>query len=312
VSSVGPFVRGELALAPSLLASAGVRADAVRFRVNDRLITATNPDDSGERTLHAVSPAFGLVWRTTPLASLYATVSSSFETPTTTELGNKPDGSAGINPELKPQRALSVEMGAKGLLPGSAVRWEVAAFQTGARDELVPFDIPGGAGRRYYRNAGRTTRRGAEAGAEAEAGPLTVRAAYSYSRFRYVDYLVGTTSYAGKRIPGVPEHALAAGASYRVSGFTLSGTADVATRMDVDDANSVQAAGRAIFGLAVSNTIGLGGVRLAPLVAVQNLTGARSVGSVSVNATGGKFFEPAPGRTLLVRMALSRDLGDAP
>jgi iron complex outermembrane receptor protein len=312
VSSVGPFVRGELALLPSLLASAGVRADAVRFRVNDRLITATNPDDSGDRTLHAVSPAFGLVWRAAPLASLYATVSSSFETPTTTELGNKPDGTAGINPDLKPQRALSTEIGAKGLLPGSAVRWEVAAFQTRARDELVPFDIPGGAGRRYYRNAGRTTRRGAEAGAEAELGPLAVHTAYSYSRFRYVDYLVGTTSYAGKRIPGVPESALAAGASYGLAGFTLSGTADVATAVYVDDANSAQADGRTIFGLAVSNTIGVGGVRLAPLVAVQNLTGVRSAGSVSVNATGGKFFEPAPGRTLLVRMALSRDQGDVP
>jgi len=312
VSSVGPFVRGELALAPSLLASAGVRADAVRFRVKDRLITATNPDDSGDRTLHAVSPAFGLVWRTTPLASLYGTVSSSFETPTTTELGNKPDGSAGINPDLKPQRALSVEVGAKGLLPSGGVRWEVAAFQTGARDELVPYDIPGGAGRRYFRNAGRTTRRGAEAGAEADVGPLTVHAAYSYSRFRYVDYLVGTTSFAGKRIPGVPESALAAGASYRLAGFTLSGTADVATPVYVDDANSTRTDGRTIFGLAVSNTIGVGGVRLAPLVAVQNLTGVRSVGSVSVNATGGKFFEPAPGRTLLVRMALSRDAGEAP
>jgi len=311
VSSAGPFVRGELALSPSLLASAGVRADAVRFRVKDRLITATNPDDSGDRTLHAVSPAVGLVWRTTPLASLYATVSSSFETPTTTELGNKPDGSAGINPDLKPQRALSTEVGAKGLL-GSAVRWEVAAFQTSARDELVPFDIPGGNGRRYFRNAGRTTRRGAEAGAEAELGPLAVHAAYSYSRFRYVDYLVGTTSYAGKRIPGVPESALAAGASYRLAGFTLSGTADVATAVYVDDANSAQADGRTILGLAVSNTIGVGGVRLAPLVAVQNLTGVRSAGSVSVNAAGGKFFEPAPGRTLLVRMALSRDQGDTP
>jgi len=311
VSSAGPFVRGELALSPSLLASAGVRADAVRFRVKDRLITATNPDDSGDRTLHAVSPAVGLVWRTTPLASLYATVSSSFETPTTTELGNKPDGSAGINPDLKPQRALSTEVGAKGLL-GGAVRWEAAAFQTSARDELVPFDIPGGNGRRYFRNAGRTTRRGAEAGAEAELGPLAVHAAYSYSRFRYVDYLVGTTSYAGKRIPGVPESALAAGASYRLAGFTLSGTADVATAVYVDDANSAQADGRTILGLAVSNTIGVGGVRLAPLVAVQNLTGVRSAGSVSVNAAGGKFFEPAPGRTLLVRMALSRDQGDTP
>ena len=309
VSSAGPFVRGELALLPSLLASAGVRADAVRFRVRDRLISATNPDDSGERTLHAVSPAFGLVWRATPLASVYATVSSSFETPTTTELGNKPDGSAGINPELEPPRALSLELGAKGLLAGSALRWEVAAFRTGASDELVPFDIPGGAGRRYFRNAGRTTRVGAEAGAGAEVGRLSLQAAYSYSRFRYVDYVVGTTSFAGNRIPGVPEHALAATAAVHAGSLTMSGTADVASAMDVDDANSAQAKGRTILGLALSNTIRVGGVQLSPLVALQNLANVRSVGSVSVNATGGKFFEPAPGRTLLVRMALARDAG---
>ncbi len=312
VSSAGPFVRGELAILPSLLASAGVRADAVRFRVRDRLVTATNPDDSGERTLHAVSPAFGLVWRTTPLSSVYATVSTSFETPTTTELGNKPDGSAGINPELDPQRALSLELGAKGMLVGSALRWEVAAFRTGARDELVPFDIPGGAGRRYFRNAGRTRRLGAEAGAEADLGPLSLRAAYSYSHFRYVSYVVGTTSYAGNRIPGVPEHALAATVAARAGSFTLSGTADVATAVDVDDANSAQARGRTVLGLAVSNTLRLGGVRLSPLVALQNLADVRSVGSVSVNATAGKYFEPAPGRTLLVRMALARDVSGIP
>src|SRR5688572_21890375 len=309
VSSAGPFVRGELAILPALLASAGVRADAVRFRVRDRLVTATNPDDSGERTLHAVSPAFGLVWRTTPLSSVYATVSTSFETPTTTELGNKPDGSAGINPELDPQRALSLELGAKGMLVGSALRWEAAAFQTGARDELVPFDIPGGAGRRYFRNAGRTRRVGAEAGAASEIGRLSLQAAYSYSRFRYVSYVVGTTSYAGNRIPGVPEHALAATAAVRAGSLTMSGTADVASAVDVDDANSAQAKGRTILGLAVSNTIRVGGVRLSPLVALQNLANVRSVGSVSVNATGGKYFEPAPGRTLLVRMALARDAG---
>ena len=312
VSSAGPFVRGELAIVPSLLASAGVRADAVRFRVRDRLISATNPDDSGERTLHAVSPSFGLVWRTTPLASIYATVSSSFETPTTTELGNKPDGSAGINPELRPQRALSLELGAKGLLSGSAVRWELAAFQTGARDELVPFDIAGGAGRRYFRNAGRTRRVGAEAGLGADIGRLSLDAAYSFSRFRYVSYVVGTTSYAGNRIPGVPEHALSATAAVHAGSVTLSGTADVASAVDVDDANSAQAEGRTVLGLALSNTVRVGGVRLSPLVGLQNLADVRSVGSVSVNATGGKFFEPAPGRTLVVRLALARDLGTNP
>jgi iron complex outermembrane receptor protein len=307
VSSAGPFVRGEIALAPTLLASAGVRADAVRFRVRDRFVTATNLDDSGERTLHAVSPAAGLVWRAAPLTSFYGTVSTSFETPTTTELANKPDGSTGINPVLQPQRTLALEIGGKGLVPGTAVRWDVAAFDARARDELVPFDIPGGAGRRYFRNAGRTSRRGAELGAEADLGALSLRTAYSYSRFRYVDYSVGTTSYAGKRIPGVPEHVLTTVASLRAAGFTLSGTADVATALDVDDANTAQAPGRTILGLSVSNTVRVGGVRLAPLVALQNLGDVRSVGSVSVNATGGKFYEPAPGRTLLVRFSLARD-----
>jgi iron complex outermembrane receptor protein len=135
VTSVGPFVRGEVALAPAVLLSAGVRADAVRFKVHDHLVNANDPDDSGARTLHAVSPSAGIVWRASPLSSLYASVSSSFETPTTTELGNKPDGSAGINPDLQPQRTLTLEIGTKGVLPLIGVRWDAALFQARAHDE---------------------------------------------------------------------------------------------------------------------------------------------------------------------------------
>jgi iron complex outermembrane receptor protein len=306
VTSVGPFARAELSLTPRLLASAGVRADAVRFQVRDRLVSATNPDDSGDRTLRALSPAVGIVWRAAPLASLYANVSSSFETPTTTELGNKPDGSAGFNPDLQPQRTLSVEMGSKGLLPLIGVRWDVALFESRVRDELVPFAIPNGAGRVYYRNAGRTVRRGGELGLQVSAGPLGAEAAYAYSHFRYLDYVVGTTSYAGNRIPGVPEQSLRSAVSYRTGNATLSATADLAGAVDVDDANSAQAAGRTIIGAAVGTRLRLGGAELAPMVALQNLAGVRYVGSVSVNATGGKFYEPAPGRTLLVRLSLAR------
>jgi iron complex outermembrane receptor protein len=305
VTSIGPYLRGELALAPRLLASAGVRADAVRFEVQDHLVTATNPDDSGDRTLHAVSPAFGLVYRL-GTASVYANVSGSFETPTTTELGNKPDGSAGINPELQPQRTVTREVGAKGIASWAPIRWDVALFDATARDELVPFDIVGGNGRRYYRNAGRTSRRGAELGVQAELGAVTMQGAYTLSHFRYVEYVVGTTSYAGHRIPGVPDQALSLAATLRRGVMAFSATADVAGAVDVDDANSAQAAGRTLLGVAVGGTVHAGGARLTPLVALQNLGGVRSVGSVSVNATAGKFYEPAPGRTLLVRLAVSR------
>ena len=110
----------------------------------------------------------------------------------------------------------------------------------------------------------------------------------------------------------MPEHALGATAAVHAGSVTLSGTADIASAVDVDDANSAQAKGRTILGLALSNTVRVGGVRISPLVGLQNLANVRSVGSVSVNATGGKFFEPAPGRTLLVRMALARDAGTNP
>jgi iron complex outermembrane recepter protein len=312
VTSVGPFVRGELALASRLLASAGVRADAVRFQVRDRLITATNPDDSGDRTLHAVSPAVGIVWRAATLASVYANLSSSFETPTTTELGNRPDGSAGFNPDLQPQRSVSLELGTKGLLPVLGVRWDMALFESHVRDELVPFAIPNGAGRVYYRNAGRTLRRGGELGLEASVGPVGMETAYSYSSFHYVEYVAAGTSFAGNRIPGVPVQALRSAISYRHGDATLSATADVASAIDVDDANSTQAAGRAIFGAALGSHLRLGGTEIAPLVALQNLGGVRYVGSVSVNAAGGKFFEPAPGRMLLVRLSLTRAADTAP
>lgn len=312
VTSVGPFVRGELALAPSLLLSAGVRADAVRFEVRDHLVTATNPDDSGERTLHAVSPSAGIVWRATSLSSLYASASSSFETPTTTELGNKPDGSAGINPDLQPQRTLMLEVGTKGVVPLLGVHWDAALFQARARDELVPFAIPGGQGRNYYRNAGRTQRRGAELGVQADAGPLSLQSSYTYSHFRYVDYVVNGTSYAGNRIPGVPVHALAAEASLHHGPMTFSATADVASGMMVDDPNSAETSGRAIFGLGVASHIRAGDAELSPMVAVQNLGDVHAVGSVSVNATGGKFYEPAPGRALVLRLSVSRAPTAAP
>ena len=315
VNSVGPFARAEVAIAPTLLASAGVRADAVHFALDDHLVTPTNPDDSGDRTLHAVSPSAGLVWRVSPLASVYGSVSSSFETPTTTELGNKPDGSAGINPDLQPQRTVAMEVGAKGVLLAwmpAVIQWDAALFAARATDELVPFDIPGGGGRRYFRNAGRTLRRGAELGVEASSRLLELRAAYTLSRFRYVDYTVGSTSYEGRRIPGVPVQSLATTISVGDEPLRLSMTADVTGPVEVDDANSAQAPGHTSIGAAVAANVFVGAVRVAPMIALQNIGNARYASSVSVNASGGKFYEPAPGRTLVLRLSLARNAGAPP
>jgi len=304
VSSFGPYVRDEIAFTDRYRVTLGARYDNVTFRVTDHLITATNPDDSGERSLDAISPLLGFVARLGTFNSAYASVSTAFETPTATELANKPDGSAGINPDLDPQYATTVEAGFKGLLM-SRVRYDASLFHTRVRDELIPFEVPGGAGRRYYRNAGSTRRRGAELGLSASLGVVTVGASYSYSDFFFRDYVVGTSDFGGNRIPGVPNQQMQGYVTHNWRGwfFTLEGQTQGG--MYMDDANRLRSGSWEVMNARVGGRIALGDVAFSPVFAMSNLFDRTYAGSIVVNAPANRYFEPAPGRTVYAGLSIA-------
>jgi iron complex outermembrane receptor protein len=296
VRSIGPYVRDEFAIG-RVNATAGVRADNTEFEVIDAFLS-DGRDDSGTRHMRAVSPITGVSLRISESHAAYASVSSAFETPTTTELGNQADGSAGLNTTLRPQYSTTLEVGEKGLLPGR-VQYDVALFETRVRDELIPFDI--GNGRTAFRNAGRTTRRGGEASLSASAGPLSVLTAYTYSHFRFTDFLSGTTQMAGNAIPGVPEHQLQLTATARSSRAFVVAEWIARSEVQVNDANAASAPGYAIANVRAGGWVTRNRPRVVPVFGVQNLFDRKYVGSVAVNAAGtvttGKFYEPGPRRT---------------
>ena len=302
VSSVGVYVSDEADLSRRITASAGIRADDVRFNVTDRLISEANPDDSGSRSLRSISPLLGIVVRVLPLSSVYANVSTAFETPTATELGNQPDGSAGINRELDPQRSVTFELGARGF--ASRFRYDAAIFATRVHDELVPFEIAGSNGRRYFRNAGRTSRHGAEVGGDVTAGPFTAMASWTYSRFRFVDFEAGGADFGGNRIPGIPEHKLQAAVTAgntRVYGVVES---EVAGWSFADDANSFRAPGYSVFHVRGGLAPFRGSRRLLITAGVQNVLDRAYASSLAVNAARSRFFEPAPPRTVFAGVSV--------
>jgi iron complex outermembrane receptor protein len=305
VSSVGPYVRDELQLG-RLRASAGVRADRIRFEVQDHYLVDKR-DDSGVRTMSAISPMLGVAARLTPFHSLYANVGSAFETPTTTELGNQADGSAGLNRDLKPQFSTTYETGAKGLVL-DRVQYDAALFDTEVRDELIPFEVPGGAGRTYFRNAGRTRRQGVELQLGTDVGPVSVLTSYALSHFRFRDFTSGTSQFKGNVIPGIPEHQLQAAATWHLSRGFVVAEGISKSRVYVNDANAASAPGYAILNLRAGSTIGFGRPWFSPVFGVQNVFDRRYIGSVAVNAAGAsvaatKFYEPAPGRTWYVGLS---------
>ena len=306
VSNAGPYLRDELQLGDKVNLSGGVRADVVRFELQDRFL-ADGRDDSGTRVLHAVSPMVGAVVRLSPLTAWYVNVGSAFETPTTTELGNQPNGNAGLNYDLKPQYSTTYESGMKGFLLGR-FQYDLALFETEVRDELIPFEVPNGNGRTYYRNAGRTRRRGLEISTGTEIGPLALNAAYTYSHFRFRDFVSAGNQFAGNVIPGIPENQGQGSATWRFRNAFATLEALAKSAVYVDDANTGRAAGFAVYNLRLGAD-GLGRlVWLTPVVSVQNLFDRRYVGSVAINAAGtpvtAKFYEPAPRRTLLVGLTI--------
>ena len=308
VTSVGPFVQSALPLGARTVLTLGARYDHLRFQVHDRLVTATNPDDSGNRLMSATSGSAGLTVRAADAATLYGNVSSSFETPTTTELANRPDTAGGFNPTLDPQTATNYELGVRGRM-ADRLTYSLAAYQVAVRGELIAYEEPSSPGRSFYRNAGRSRHRGLEVGAGVALAPgYSLDANYTASDFRYTRYVVGSRVLDGLRVPGIPPHWLDVVLHARPAAVR-GGCADVELRHSagypVDDTLNVTTDPWTTVDVRLGWDGIVGGTAVHPYVGVANLFDRRYVSSVVINVARNRYFEPAPGRTLSFGLAVA-------
>jgi iron complex outermembrane recepter protein len=121
VRGTGLFGQLRLDLESRVSLLAGLRYDRIRFAVDDRFFEDGDPDDSGSRTMSAFSPSAGIVVGTGHGVEFFGSVARSFESPTTTELANRPTGAGGFNPDLEPQNGTTFEGGVRART--SACRW---------------------------------------------------------------------------------------------------------------------------------------------------------------------------------------------
>jgi iron complex outermembrane receptor protein len=314
VTELGPFLQSAVEVSSRATLTAGLRYDWIKFTVRDRLITATNPDDSGDRLMRSLSGSVGLAVRPSERFTLYGNVGSSFETPTTTELANRPDTAGGFNSGLEPQKAWSYEIGARGGF-GSVATYSMALFQASVHGELIPYEIA--APRFYYRNAGRSRHRGIELGADLTPIPgLALNVTWTFSDYRFTRYSFITAGRTftldGRELPGIPRHwlhvtvranpAVAHGAWAELEQAYSSGYL-VGDTVSVGAASSRTAPWWGTM-LRVGWEGKVGGMRAAPFLGVNNLFNHRYVGSVVINAARDRYYEPAPGRNVYVGVSL--------
>ena len=307
VTSTGLFVQDELSISDNVQLSFGVRFDQVEFDVGDRFLG--NGDDSGVRKLDDVSPMVGLLANLSPDVTVYGTYSTSFETPTTTEFAN-PSGAGGFNPLLEPQAATNLEVGLRGGV-GSRTRYELAVFDIGVEDELIPYEIPSSPGRDFFANAGRSNRTGVEATLISQpTDRIGVTLSYTYADFTFADFLDDNgNDYSGNRIPGTVEQLVFAELSYRhpAGWFGALDALHVGDQF-ANNANSVADGAYTLSNLRLGFDANRGGATFSPFVGVNNLFDQSYNSNIRLNAFGRRYYEPGPGRNIYAGVAVNFDL----
>ncbi len=287
VRNLSAFVFGQINLLPLLTATAGLRADAIDFTLTDHLLG--HESLSGDRSFSALSPSMGLALRVGE-GLLFVNYSTAFETPTTTELVNQPNGSAGLNSEVGAQKTWGFEAGARGQAGRSS--FDVAVFRMTVSDQLEPFQDQ--SGRTYYQNAGETKHIGIEIALLTRFSKvLSLQSTYTMSQYQF-----DLGELKDLRLPGIPVHHLFLGLRAVKGGFYGQLATDFVSSTFAENDNTTYNAGYRIVDINVGFTkLYIGGAHIQPFAKASNVFDRKYVGSMVVNAFGGRYFEPSPGRT---------------
>lgn len=301
VNSTGIYAQLDIALTQSIGLSAGLRYDEVRFDIGDNFLA--DGDESGSIEFDQVSPSFG-IHVDAGAGMLYASYSSAFETPTTTELAN-PDGSGGFNAALDSQQSDNFEIGWK--TGNESLYFEIAAFDIDLEDELVPFELAAFPGRTFFANAGRSGRRGLETALSwtGESG-FGIDASFTLSDFEFDRFVDDNgNDFSGNVLPGLPEQFGYLGLRYQTDrGLRVVWDNSYSGSLYANNANDVSVPSYLVSSLRVSHEFARGDWLLRPFIGINNLFDESYNSNIRINAFGARYFEPAPGRNVYAGLTI--------
>jgi DNA-binding beta-propeller fold protein YncE len=235
--------------------------------------------------------------------NIYLAAGRGFETPTINELSYRADGQSGMNFGLKPSTNDTIEIGSKTRIGDGLL--SLALFQTDTDDEIVVDSSSGG--RTTYKNAGKTRRQGAElAWDQRFAGDFRVNASWTWLDATYHSNVCNEQDCNGNRMPGIARNMGFASIGYVPEDGWYAGTeARYMGDIMADDENTAKAPSYTLVGLFTGYKYNYHNLTVDLFGRVDNLFDKEYVGSVIVNESNGRYYEPSPGRNYGVGMNIA-------
>lgn len=274
--------------------SAGGRADWLNFETPKSLVD----EQTGSRSFFAFNPSLGLLYYKNN-TTLYANLSTSFESPTTTELVNRPEGGAGFNQSIEPEKTVSLESGIRGRT--NRFSYDIAIYGMRVDNILVPSELPDGSV--YFQNEGQTIHYGTEIGLGYNSNRnISFRLMFNFLKARF-----DGGQYDGNQLPGVAPLRAGATVNYTPGNHQFSLDSEWVSEYHADSENTATNSGYGLihfrWTVRVPQLFEKGTIR--PFLAINNVLNTRYNSSVFVNAFGNRYFEPGSSRNFTAGIQLS-------
>lgn len=293
------FVQADMSIKDSWFITAG--ASINKTKVNFTRLSSYPVLKQGRTYKNEISPRFAVHKKFRKEDAVFASVSRGFSPPTIAEL--LPSTGA-ISTFLEAESGINYELGGRISLFKGKLRLEATGYYFKLNNALVSRKDNSNAD--YFVNAGNTRQNGIEVSADHSISftknhfldNINIRTAYTLSSFKYGDFKKGTADFSGKRLPGVPEHTIAALADMTFKhSIYFNATWYYATRMFLDDANTVESDAYNVLGCRAGWKPAIKSkLKMNLYAGVDNLLSETYSLGNDINAAGGRYYNAAPKR----------------
>lgn len=303
--NIDPYVQASYNFLPNWTLDAGLRYSNVHFKSEDKYLS--NGDNSGKTDYQKLLPSVALSWKIVPELLVYASYAQGFETPTFTEMAYPADNS-NTPFSLDAAKSETYEIGLKS--KNTLGEFTAASFYTQTKNDIVSAGSSGG--RATFRNADKTLRQGVELSWNKKLWrDLTAQASYSYIDAQFDADIPAIASIQiipeGNKIPGIAKNQAFLNVSWKPDTGMYAGL-DVrySDKIYVDDANSQSAPSYVVTSANAGYRWTYQDWAVNSFVRVDNLFDKDYSGSVIVNESNKRFYEPAEGRNWSAGLSVTK------
>ena len=310
------YAQGLLSLSKDIDLHAGIRHSKVIERFKSRSqYTAANV--AGALDFEGTTPVSGIIWKVTPNLNLYANYGQGFETPTSIETAyNSATAATGPNTDLKSSFSDNYELGAKFFVTNNT-KVNLAYYRVDTEREIV---ISANSTYTKYQNAPKTNREGVEFSLDSQLpNNFNFYTSYTYldAKFmsQYTSGVGGTPSattaekivYSGNTIPGTYKQQFFGELAWKYPAYNFKTAIEtrINSKTYINDVNSDAAPGYGIFNFRAGVDQYLANWKVTEFIKVENIFDKNYIGSVRVNDSNYRNFEPAPPRNYLVGVSVN-------